>query len=359
MGNNAVSKRIYEGSDAALQLEDFYAQISSPVLSNLNVEYVGGIQEASTSNTELNTFFRGGELVVSGKLSILEGPPGFGVKISGHGKDGLPYHREFDICLGTSAPQCLQPRVFPKSEAQSFLQKLFAFQHIKQVLEKADIAETEEEKTELKEKAIELSLENNLVTDVTSLVVVKPGQEPKVTELNNLRQTDFHDYGFNSANYAYAAPAFIAQSYVQSYPGSAGNSFSYNQNYATSTRPPPSLVQSWGSSAATFASSIGNTVRNTIGTMFRRKSVTTTTTTTTTSTTPAPVGDCYDDGKLALYSKTYHRGDQLELNNSQPDLADQQFDQTAVSALVTGSCCWELYSGTNYSGDQITVRPGS
>merc|ERR1712183_1183329 len=163
-------------------------------------------------------------------------------------------------------------------------------------------------------------------------------------ELNNLRQTDFHDYGFNSANYAYAAPAFIAQSYVQSYPGSAGNSFSYNQNFATS---------------------IGNPVRNTIGTMFRRKSVTTTTTTTattsttTTSTTPAPVGDCYDDGKLALYSKTYHRGDQLELNNSQPDLADQQFDQTAVSALVTGSCCWELYSGTNYSGDQITVRPGS
>merc|ERR1719189_608730 len=196
--NYAVSKRIYEGSDAALQLEDFYAQISSPVLSNLNVEYVGAIQEASTSNTELNTFFRGGELVVSGKLSTLEGPPGFGVKISGHGKDGLPYYREFDICLGISAPQCLQPRLFPKSEAQSFLQKLFAFQHIKQVLEKADIAETEEKKTELKEKATELSLENNFVTDVTSLVVVKPDQEPKVTEL---RQTDYPDYGYNSASY--------------------------------------------------------------------------------------------------------------------------------------------------------------
>merc|ERR1712183_328256 len=370
--NNAVSKRIYEGSDAALQLEDFYAQISSPVLSNLNVEYVGGIQEASTSNTELNTFFRGGELVVSGKLSTCQncqGPPDFGVKISGFGKDGLPYHREFDICLGISAPRCLQPRVFPKSEAQSFLQKLFTFQHIKQVLEKADIAETEEEKTELKEKATELSLENNLVTDVTSLVVVKPGQEPKVTELNNLRQTDFPDYGYNSAPFAYAAPAFqpfavpsfnYNQNYAaQSYSGSVG--FSSNQNCATSTRPPPSLVQSWGSSAANFASSIGNTVRNTIGTMFKRKSVTTTTTTTTTATTstPAPVGDCYGDGKLALYSKTYHRGDQLELINSQPDLADQQFDQTAVSALVTGSCCWELYSGADYSGDQITVRPGS
>merc|ERR1712119_60820 len=222
--NYAVSKRIYEGSDAALQLEDFYAQISSPVLSNLNVEYVGGIQEASISNTELNTFFRGGELVVSGKLSNCQncqGPPDFGVKISGFGKDGLPYHREFDICLGISAPRCLQPRVFPKSEAQSFLQKLFTFQHIKQVLEKADIAETKEEKTELKEKATELSLENNFVTDVTSLVVVKPDQEPKVTELNNLRQTDFHDYGYNSASHGYAAPALAYHSYSAPAPAPA------------------------------------------------------------------------------------------------------------------------------------------
>jgi len=381
--NNAVSKRIYEGSDAALQLEDFYAQISSPVLSNLNVEYVGGIQEASTSTTELNTFFRGGELVVSGKLSTLEGPPGFGVKISGLGKAGLPYHREFDICPGTSttdpASQCLQPRVFPKSEAQSFLQKLFAFQHIKQLLEKADIAETEEEKTELKEKATELSLENNFVTDVTSLVVVKPDQEPKVTELNNLRQTDYPDYGYNYASYGYAAPALAYHSYSAPAPAPAPalrpssinrrpqppiqqqSSFS---SYTSTTIPPPSLVQSLGSSAANFASSIGNTVGNAIATMFRPKSVirtttTATTSTTTTSTTPAPVGDCNGDGKLALYSKTYHRGDQLELTNSQPDLADQQFDQTAVSALVTGSCCWELYSGTNYSGDHITVRQGS
>merc|ERR1712165_208257 len=311
--NNGFSKRIYEGSDAALQLEDFYTQISSPVLSNLNVEYVGGIQEASTSLAELNTFFRGGELIVSGKLSTLEEP--LEVKITGLGKDGLSYHSELYICpetLSTTdpAPRCLQPRVYPKSEAQSFLQKLFAFQHIKQVLEKADIAETEEEKIELKEKATELSLENNLVTDVTSLVVVKPDQEPKVTQLNNLRQTDYPDYG---------------------------------HNYASTTT--TTMI-----STTTLRPSLSRTT-------------TTTTMISTTTLRPslpsqAPVGDCYGDGELTLYSKTYHRGDQLELTSSQPDLADQQFDQTAVSALVTGSCCWELYSGTNFSGDQITLMPG-
>merc|ERR1712038_1585567 len=196
--NNAFSKRIYEGSVAALQLEDFYAQISSPVLSNLEFEYVGGVEEASTSDRELNTFFRGGEFIVSGKLSTSAEQPSIGVKISGLGKAGLPYLREFDICPETGASRdshlCLQPRVYPKSETQSFLQKLFAFQHIKQILKEVVIAETEEEESELKEEATELSLENNLVTDVTSLVVVRPDQ--------NFGQTDFPDYGFG-----FAAPA--------------------------------------------------------------------------------------------------------------------------------------------------------
>merc|ERR1712232_1213537 len=186
--NNAFSKRIYEGSDAALQLEDFYAQISSPVLSNLNVEYVGGIDESSISLAERNTFFRGGEFIVSGKLSTLAGPPNIIVKISGLGKALQPYNREFDICLRVStpvahhSPQCLQPRVYPKSEAQSFLQKLFAFQHIKQVLKKRDLELIEEEKQKLTTTALELSLKNNFVTDLTSLVVIKPDEEPKVNK---------------------------------------------------------------------------------------------------------------------------------------------------------------------------------
>merc|ERR1719415_505581 len=199
--NNALSKRIYEGSDAALQLEDFYSQISSPLLSDLKFEYVGGLDNSSISQTEVNTFFKSGEFVVTGKLSeSAKQRSNIGIRISGFGKDG-PYTRQFDVCLrSTSRPgqsqipslspnPCIKPRLYPKSEAQSFLQKLFAFQHIKQILQKADIADTEEEKTELKEKATELSLENNLVTDVTSLVVVRPDQEPKVTEFDNLRPT--------------------------------------------------------------------------------------------------------------------------------------------------------------------------
>jgi len=375
--NNAFSKRIYEGSDAALQLEDFYAQISSPVLSDINIEYVGGIQESSTSLTELNTFFRGGEFVVSGKLSTLAESPSIGVKVTGLGKAGLPYNREFDICPGTSttspqhSPHCLQPRVYPKSEAQSFLQKLFAFQHIKQVLQEADIADTEEERNELKEKATELSLENNFVTDVTSLVVVKPDQEPKVVAVA-LKHVTFTNQPYA---YAYAAPPPASFSAFSSYATHKRHRPSSSSSYSSPIPPPPppppkqqNFIQSFMSPAANFASSLGNT----FGSLFGPKSVVSTTTqgpkyvvSTTTqrpksvvpTTTRRPNLAC-SGGHLTLYSRTYHRGDQLELSQSQPDLAVQQFGQTAVSALVAGSCCWELYTGPNYSGQRITVRPG-
>merc|ERR1712038_91132 len=359
--NNAFSKRIYEGSDAALQLEDFYAQISSPVLSNLEFEYVGGGEEDSTSVRELNTFFRGGEFIVSGKLSTPAEQPSIGVKISGLGKAGLPYLREFQICPETgasreshNASQCLQPRVYPKSETQSFLQKLFAFQHIKQILKEVEIAETEEEESELKEEATDLSLENNLVTDVTSLVVVRPDQDPKVTPLNNLGQTDFPDYGFGfaalasiGAFHSYAAPASVVSHSLLSK--------NVMRRPKPSNSPFLSVPLSIGNTLDSLSKSVGS-----ITTTPRPNIVVATTTWRPNLDTPLPppAGECGGKGNLTLYSKAYHRGDQVELRQSQPDLADQEFDKKSVSALLTGDCCWELYSGRDYSGDQVTVRPG-
>jgi len=371
--NNAFSKRIYEGSDAALQLEDFYSQISSPVLSNLEFEYVGGVEESSTSDRELNTFFRGGEFIVSGKLSTLAEPPSIGVKISGLGKAGLPYLREFDICpeTGTSreshnASQCLQPRVYPKSETQSFLQKLFAFQHIKQILKEVEIAETEEEESELKEEATEMSLENNLVTDVTSLVVVRPDQ--------HFGQTDFPDYGFgfvasaSSGSHRKPVKRPFRPRNSQAAPASIGSPrlpvkkiprpsnllqavpFSSYQTSAKSRRPNSRPKSSNFQRKIPKSRRPTTTGRPNFHTTTRRPNLDT--------PLPPPAGECRGEGNLTLYSKTYHRGDQVELSQSQPDLADQEFDKKSVSALLTGDCCWELYSGRDYSGDQVTVRPG-
>ena len=70
-------------------------------------------------------------------------------------------------------------------------------------------------------------------------------------------------------------------------------------------------------------------------------------------------GECEAEGGLTLYSKTYHRGDKLELTDSQPDLTQHQFAVAAVSALVTGQCCWQVFSQANYAGKVTTLQPGT
>lgn len=40
LANGGFARRIYEGSDASLQLHDFYKGVSSPVLSNISFEYL-------------------------------------------------------------------------------------------------------------------------------------------------------------------------------------------------------------------------------------------------------------------------------------------------------------------------------
>merc|ERR1712018_688188 len=51
---DSFAKTVYEGSDAALQLENFYAAISSPVVTNLKFDYVGGlVDNSSLSNGEV------------------------------------------------------------------------------------------------------------------------------------------------------------------------------------------------------------------------------------------------------------------------------------------------------------------
>merc|ERR1719347_1001028 len=207
---NSFSKRIYEGSDAALQLEDFFAQISSPLISNLKFDYVGGlVQNNSVSQSSFKTFFKGGEYIIAGKLDTNSEEESLTVKVVGDSKQG-PYRKDLQICLRThkdqdddlvqdtesslfliqiiGLPMCLLPPSYPpRSMEQNFMQKLHAFLNIKQLIRKADLGD-EVEKIENKQKALRLALDNNFVTSMTSLVVVRPDEKPTVSSLQQPHQ---------------------------------------------------------------------------------------------------------------------------------------------------------------------------
>merc|ERR1711936_412747 len=127
----------------------------------------------------------------------------FKLKIFGNCSRGLSnqhcstgqYQQHITIC-----PRCQDDNFPARSQAQQFMKKLYAFKNIQQLL-KLDT-------TASKSRANELSLENNFVTDLTSLVIPnKRDEDVRVANLGETSRTSQQDWGINSRmsqNYASA-----------------------------------------------------------------------------------------------------------------------------------------------------------
>merc|ERR1712027_25918 len=284
----AFARKIFEASDAAIQLEDFYLQIAGPKLQNVKIEYVGeAVKNETFTKTTLDTFNEGNEIVITGQIDEND-IDSVEVIITGEANDGpvvrklsicpmpkpmplplplpievqegedqqLPFHRcqcckedpparcqrlreqipcenvQFQALCSVSSGNtedevatldevtplrptypifpgdgCIpfpspRPRE-PTSEAQNFVERLWAFKTINELLKKSDEEEKDAEaagedesdesdaveekmveeeeivsadppKKDSKQKALDLSLRYNFVTPLTSLVVTKP-----------------------------------------------------------------------------------------------------------------------------------------------------------------------------------------
>jgi cytochrome c-type biogenesis protein CcmE len=69
--NKGVARKIFEDSDASLQIKGFYDEISSSTLRNVSFKYLDQNSDVSENTTKINfdAFFDGKELVIAGKLS--------------------------------------------------------------------------------------------------------------------------------------------------------------------------------------------------------------------------------------------------------------------------------------------------
>merc|ERR1712203_1176488 len=358
---DSFAKRVYEGSDAALQLENFYAEISSPVVTNLKFDYVGGlVDNSSLSNGEVRTLFKGDQYVVVGKLlSEASGPLTVRVTADKTGTKYLddividPCLRQPKIVEDSSSPSvidsfdCVQPVPdVKKSKAQEFLQSLHAFLNIQQLLKKDKKAE-----------ALTLALENHFVTPVTSLVVVRPDEEDTLADVDD--PTTDYDY---PAMYAlsYAAPA--AAAYQPQHSSSSFSNRASPHAYHNSKIAPvlASYVLAYDDTGSGFESfsydsydyyDYAAITSTTVGNILARTWATTTFAASTTSTSSQP-----ETCQLTLYSKTYNRGEELVILDDSADLGS--FSDIAISALVEGSCCWQLFGEVNFAGPSAWLRPG-
>nr|XP_055039525.1 inter-alpha-trypsin inhibitor heavy chain H3-like isoform X1 [Misgurnus anguillicaudatus] len=158
--NNGVARRIYEDSDADLQLQGFYDEVAVPLLTDIQLNYIG-VSNLTQNNFAL--YFNGSEIVVSGKIT----------------ENNVESISTEVIAISKGSKVTYQNTVTTKdvidvpSEHEDFVERLWAYLTVKQLLDKHVLLEGPE-KEAVKNEALKLSLKYQFVTSLTSMVVTKP-----------------------------------------------------------------------------------------------------------------------------------------------------------------------------------------
>ncbi|XP_043107561.1 inter-alpha-trypsin inhibitor heavy chain H3-like [Puntigrus tetrazona] len=158
--NSGVARRIYEDSDADLQLQGFYEEVAVPLLTEIQLKYPGG---TNLTKTSFSLYFNGSEIVVSGQITD-NSVESFTTQVIAVSKGSNVTYQD---TIMTKEPSDVPP------EDEDFMQRLWAYLTVKQLLERQVLLKGQEKEDEKKE-ALRLSLKYQFVTPLTSMVVTKP-----------------------------------------------------------------------------------------------------------------------------------------------------------------------------------------
>ncbi|KAM9443593.1 inter alpha-trypsin inhibitor, heavy chain 4-like [Clarias gariepinus] len=158
--NDGVARRIYEDSDADLQLQGFYEEVATPLLTDVQINYNGA---SNLTQTSFRQYYNGSEIVVAGQIT----------------DNSLETLQTEVIAISIGLKVTYQDSVSTKDvidvlpQHENFIQRLWAYLTVKQLLEK-EVTLKGDEKEAAKKKALDLSLKYEFVTPLTSMVVTKP-----------------------------------------------------------------------------------------------------------------------------------------------------------------------------------------
>ncbi|XP_077967306.1 inter-alpha-trypsin inhibitor heavy chain H4-like [Styela clava] len=175
--NDGIARKIYEDSDADLQLEGFFQEVATPLLLNVKMTYLG-VNLANISQTDFSKFFRGSEAVVVGaiangddKTKVVEST------IKGTSKDG---EVEYNV-KSKELDKTFQHWHKETGAFEDFIERLWAYFTIRDLLEKRTLSSSRREVYHITSEALRLALKYSFVTPLTSMVVTLPEDEITTT----------------------------------------------------------------------------------------------------------------------------------------------------------------------------------
>ncbi|XP_078270186.1 LOW QUALITY PROTEIN: inter-alpha-trypsin inhibitor heavy chain H3a [Rhinoraja longicauda] len=164
--NNGIARRIYEDSDAPLQLQGFYDEVANPLLLDIEILYP---ENAVSDLTQANfrQYYDGSEIVVAGRISD-NSLQIFTAEVNAQtANENLTLSADVNIA---EAENIIQQQQYIFCD---FTERLWAYLTIQQLLDQRVFAKADDKKN-LTDKILSLSLKYNFVTSLTSMVVTKP-----------------------------------------------------------------------------------------------------------------------------------------------------------------------------------------
>ena len=165
-------KRIYEDVDSAVQLIDFFRQISRPLLYDINIVYPSNMVALnSVTSTSFAQFFGGTELVVAGKFQQTATDDMMDVRVDAYAED------RYALASTVDTTPLVLPPLAVDAVTSGFIERLYVHMKIKDLLRQLLTLDDSSAIDAARHDALQLALEYQLVTPLTSMIVVEPEEE--------------------------------------------------------------------------------------------------------------------------------------------------------------------------------------
>ena len=174
------ARRIYEGIDAALQLRDLFLEIGTPLLYDVRLSYDGSVVDTNTlTRVAFPQYFNGSELAVAGKL-LASRTQDWVATVTGRSSDLVKLTKQVVSSTAVS------------DNVKGLVEKLYIHMKIKDLLRQKLLTDDEAKRKELDRYVIRIALEYNLVTPLTSMIIV---ESDKNEERRNMARPTSVDFG--------------------------------------------------------------------------------------------------------------------------------------------------------------------
>lgn len=157
--NDGVARKIYEESDAVLQISGFYDEISRAALKNVSFHYIGASTNLQNlTKSSFNSFFSDSELIVAGRIKNTNLKT-LSLSVHGSGVQG-----DISLALTASILEHSTPTLFPSlttpEDFEQITERIWAYVTLRQLLDKTlgdDDVSTIQMET-MKQKIIAMSM---------------------------------------------------------------------------------------------------------------------------------------------------------------------------------------------------------